>query len=126
MSGTQENTVGTAGGTGADEAAVVAEAEAVTEAEGVAAGAMAATAATYQVAPGYQVNVRSGPSTGASVVRQLPYGARVSIRCQRRGQRVSGPYGTTDIWDCIAPGQYVSDSYVHTGSDGFVAPNCAN
>nr|WP_234440681.1 SH3 domain-containing protein [Streptomyces rimosus] len=87
---------------------------------------MAATAATYQVAPGYRVNVRSGPSTGASLVRQLPYGARVSIRCQRHGQRVSGPYGTTDIWDCIAPGQYVSDSYVHTGSDGFVAPSCAN
>ncbi|MFD7662765.1 SH3 domain-containing protein [Streptomyces sp. NPDC059788] len=122
MSSTPENTVGTA----AEEAAAVAEAEVVTEAEGVAAEAMAASAVTYPVAPGYRLNVRSGPSSKASLVRQLPYGARVAIRCQRSGERVGGPYGTSDIWDCIAPGQYVSDSYVHTGSDGPVAPRCAN
>nr|WP_238783263.1 SH3 domain-containing protein [Streptomyces monomycini] len=87
---------------------------------------MAATAVTYPVAPGYRLNVRSGPSSRSSLVRQLPYGARVAIRCQRHGERVGGPYGTNDIWDCIAPGQYVSDTYVHTGSDGLVAPRCAN
>ncbi|GCD43877.1 SH3 domain-containing protein [Streptomyces paromomycinus] len=134
MTSTPENTAGTAArttadtsaSTVADEAAVVAEAEAVTEAEGIAVQAMAATAATYPVAPGYRLNVRSGPSSRSSLVRQLPYGARVAIRCQRNGERVSGPYGTNDIWDCIAPGQYVSDTYVRTGSDGFVAPRCAN
>lgn len=129
MTSTPENTVGTATSTDAEAAettAVVAEAEAVTEAEGVAAQAMAATAATYPVAPGYRLNVRSGPSSRSSLVRQLPYGARVAIRCQRHGERVDGPYGTNDIWDCIAPGQYVSDTYVRTGSDGFVAPRCAN
>ncbi|MFI9262406.1 SH3 domain-containing protein [Streptomyces sp. 2333.5] len=81
---------------------------------------------TYPLAPGHRVNVRQGPSTDSPVVRQLAGGARVQIRCQRHGQRVSGPYGTSDIWDNIAPGQYVSDTYVHTGSSGMVAPRCTS
>jgi uncharacterized protein YraI len=85
----------------------------------------AATTATYPVAPGVRLNVRSGPSTNYSIVRTLPEGASVPIYCQRAGQSVSGPYGTTAIWDCIANAQYVSDAYVKTGSDGYVAPHCA-
>lgn len=81
---------------------------------------------TFPIAPGYAVNVRKGPSTDTPVVRQLARGARIEIHCQRRGQRVSGPYGTSDIWDNIAPGQYVSDAYVRTGSDGPVAPPCVS
>lgn len=83
-----------------------------------------AQAVSYPTAPGYQVNVRSGPGTNYSLVKKLPVNARVQIRCQTHGQRVSGPYGTTDIWDNIAPGQYVSDAYVKTGSDGFVTVSC--
>ncbi|WP_246495674.1 SH3 domain-containing protein [Streptomyces zagrosensis] len=79
---------------------------------------------TYPVAPGYRVNVRSGPSTSSSLVKVLAYNVRVRIRCQRRGQSVAGPYGTSDIWDSIAPGQYIADAYVKTGSDGFVAAPC--
>ncbi|MFF0555375.1 SH3 domain-containing protein [Streptomyces sp. NPDC004266] len=78
----------------------------------------------YEVAPGYRVNVRSGPSTKYPVVRTLPLGATVAIHCQKYGEWVSGPYGTTNIWDNIAPGEYVSDAYVHTGSDDMVAPRC--
>ncbi|WP_433857629.1 peptidase [Streptomyces kronopolitis] len=80
----------------------------------------------FPLAPGYRVKVRQGPSTDEPVVRTLAEGARVQIRCQRHGQRVSGPYGTSDIWDNIAPGQYVSDTYVHTGSSGRVAPVCTS
>ncbi|CDR07912.1 hypothetical protein GCM10022420_091940 [Streptomyces iranensis] len=83
-----------------------------------------AGAITYPVAPGYQLNVRSGPGTNHRLVKVLPYNSRVPIRCQRHGQKVSGPYGTSDIWDNIAPGQYVSDAYVKTGSDGFVTVPC--
>ncbi|MER6145100.1 SH3 domain-containing protein [Streptomyces sparsogenes] len=79
---------------------------------------------TYPIAPGYRVNVRSGPSTTSKLIKVLPYNTRVPIRCQRRGQKISGPYGTTDIWDSIAPGQYVSDAYVNTGSDGFITVVC--
>ncbi|MEV0371445.1 SH3 domain-containing protein [Streptomyces sp. NPDC050636] len=81
---------------------------------------------TFPIAPGYEVNVRKGPSTDTPVVRQLAKGARIEIHCQRRGQRVSGPCGTSDIWDNIAPGQYVSDAYVQTGSDGPVTRPCTS
>jgi uncharacterized protein YraI len=80
---------------------------------------------TYPVAPGYSLNVRSGPGTHYSIVRTLPAGSSVPIYCQCPGESVSGYYGTTNIWDNIANGQFVSDAYVKTGSDGYVAPRCA-
>ncbi|MYT33531.1 SH3 domain-containing protein [Streptomyces sp. SID8354] len=88
------------------------------------AGAALADGGSYPVAPGYRVNVRQGAGTNTALVRQLPAGARVQIRCQMRGQWVVGPYGTSNLWDNIGPGEYVSDTYVHTGSSGMVAPSC--
>lgn len=64
--------------------------------------ARAASAASYPLVPGYRVNVRQGPGTTTPVVRQLPAGSYVQIRCQRYGQRVSGPTGVSEIWDAIA------------------------
>ncbi|WP_329321900.1 MULTISPECIES: SH3 domain-containing protein [unclassified Streptomyces] len=80
---------------------------------------------TYPIAPGSVLNVRSGPGTGYRIVRVLSEGSRVPIFCQTPGQSVSGPYGTTSIWDNIANGEYVSDAYVKTGSDGYIAPRCS-
>ncbi|MGW9440457.1 peptidase [Streptomyces sp. NPDC055607] len=94
-------------------------------AEGRVVAVTAANATRYPVAPGYRLNVRSGPGTQYPLVRSLPLNATVAISCQKYGETVTGPYGTTNIWDSIAPGEYVSDSYVHTGSDGLVAPRCA-
>ncbi|MGY5129553.1 peptidase [Streptomyces nigrescens] len=88
--------------------------------------AAAAGGLTYPIAPGYRVKVRQGPGTDYPVVRQLAEGARIQIRCQRHGQKVSGPYGTSDIWDNIGPGQYISDTYVRTGSSDMVAPLCTS
>ncbi|MFJ7075830.1 SH3 domain-containing protein [Streptomyces sp. NPDC098781] len=79
----------------------------------------------YSVAPGVRLNVRRGPGTQYSVVRTLPEGAQVQIFCQTPGTNVSGPYGTTNIWDCIDNGEFVSDAYVNTGSDGYVRPRCS-
>ncbi|MFF3919826.1 SH3 domain-containing protein [Streptomyces sp. NPDC001852] len=84
-----------------------------------------ATIRTYAVAPGVRLNVRSGPGTNYGIVRVLPEGMRVPIYCQAPGTTVSGPYGTTDIWDNIDNGEYVSDAYVQTGSDGYIASRCA-
>ncbi|MES4889156.1 SH3 domain-containing protein [Streptomyces sp. NPDC096012] len=86
--------------------------------------AQSAAARTFPVAPGVRVNVRSGPGTQYGIVRVLPEGARVTIFCQSPGTTVTGPYGTTNIWDNIDNGQYVSDAYVHTGSDGYVTGRC--
>ncbi|MFF7281520.1 peptidase [Streptomyces griseorubiginosus] len=77
------------------------------------------------MAPGYRLNVRSGPGTVYSLVRVLPEGAMVPIYCQTPGSTVTGPYGTSNIWDNISNGQYVSDAYVNTGSDGYVADRCS-
>ena len=79
----------------------------------------------YSVAPGVRLNVRSGPGTNYTVVRILPEGARVPIFCQAPGTTVSGPYGTSNIWDNIDNGEYVSDAYVNTGSDGYIRPRCS-
>ncbi|NUQ99145.1 MAG: SH3 domain-containing protein [Streptomyces sp.] len=95
------------------------EGEAVTT-----AAAVTASVRYYSVAPGVRLNVRSGPGTQYSIVRILPDGAKVPIYCQTPGTWVSGPYGTSDIWDNIDDSQFVSDAYVLTGSDGYVAPRC--
>lgn len=88
------------------------------------AGVSTMGAVRYPVAPGYRVNVRSGPGTQHRIVRTLAPDVRVPILCQTTGERVSGPYGTTNIWDNIAAGEFISDAYVKTGSDGFVAKRC--
>ncbi|WP_327325316.1 peptidase [Streptomyces sp. NBC_01210] len=100
--------------------------------EGVEVAAAAGAAADeslgakrYPVAPGCRLNVRSGPGTNYRLIKVLPLGARVPINCQKPGESVSGPYGTTNIWDNIANGQFVSDAYVQTGSDGYVTIRCS-
>ncbi|MEU6662693.1 hypothetical protein [Streptomyces sp. NPDC046821] len=84
-----------------------------------------AFAVRYPVAPGVRLKVRSGPGTQYQLVKVLPLDAHVPINCQRPGETITGTYGTTNIWDNIAGGQYVSDAYVKTGTDGYVAPRCA-
>ncbi|MGW3464323.1 SH3 domain-containing protein [Streptomyces olivaceoviridis] len=84
----------------------------------------AAAVRTYAVAPGVRLNVRSGPGTQYNLVRVLPEDVRVPIYCQTPGTTVTGTYGTTNIWDLIDSGEYVSDAYVHTGTDGYIAPRC--
>jgi len=72
---------------------------------------------------GSPLTIRSGPSTSYAAVGSVADGATVTILCQRRGQTITGTYGTTDLWDYLGSG-YVSDAYVYTGSDGQVAPTC--
>ncbi|MBW5424828.1 SH3 domain-containing protein [Streptomyces sp. BG9H] len=77
---------------------------------------------TYAVAA--DVTVRSGPGTSYSKVGRLSAGTRVTIQCQKPGETVTGPTGTSKLWDRIGSGRYISDTYVRTGSDGYVAPRC--
>ncbi|MET8801089.1 SH3 domain-containing protein [Streptomyces sp. NPDC004546] len=104
--------------------------ERVEDAGSVDASESAVTAMTtetvrhYAVAPGVRLNVRSGPGTNYGIVRVLPEGVKVPIYCQTPGTTVTGPYGTSNIWDNIDSGEFVSDAYVQTGSDGYIAPRC--
>ncbi|HEV7979308.1 hypothetical protein [Amycolatopsis sp.] len=94
----------------------------------VLAGATPALAATGTVNTdsGIAVTVRSSPSTSASAVGTIASGTAVTIDCQATGTTVTGKYGTSDVWDHVpSAGGYVSDTYVYTGSDGRVAPDCA-
>ncbi|MBP2181187.1 hypothetical protein [Amycolatopsis magusensis] len=89
-----------------------------------AAPALAAAPGTVQTA-GDPLNVRRAPTTAATVVRTVANGAAVSIDCQTTGPSVTGPLGTSTLWDYIpALGGYISDTYVKTGSDGRIAPDC--
>ncbi|MEV7864508.1 SH3 domain-containing protein [Streptomyces sp. NPDC088124] len=119
-----ENTTRTGGETATTTTeAAAATAAPATEATATGVGTLAAT--RYAVHPDYRVNVRSGPGTNYQLVRVLQYGASVPINCQKPGERIAGPYGTTNLWDNIANGEFISDAYVYTGSSGYVAPRCA-
>jgi surface antigen len=95
---------------------------------GIAGGiAVAANAATGTVhTSSASLSVRSGPGTGYAKVGTLAKGAKVTISCQTTGSTVKGTYGSSNIWDKVGTGRYVSDAYVYTGSDGRVAPTCGS
>jgi cell wall-associated NlpC family hydrolase len=93
-------------------------------------GAVAADAATATGTvntagnPGPALTVRALPTAASDAIGTRADGATVTIVCQTYGQRVTGTYGTTIIWDRVRSGGYVSDAFVRTGSDGLVAPLC--
>ena len=72
---------------------------------------------------GPPLTVRAGASTSTAAVGSVADGTFVTIQCQKRGQSVSGTFGTSSLWDDIGNG-FVADAYVATGSDGQVAPTC--
>ena len=68
--------------------------------------------------------VRAAPRSSSKAVRRVKSGGKALIVCQTRGSRVTGPYGTSRLWDKLLHGGYVSDTRIYTGSDGRVAPTC--
>jgi uncharacterized protein YraI len=89
---------------------------------GTATGAYAASG-TVNTA-GTALTVRAAPGTSFDAWDTVADGASVTILCQTTGTSVSGTYGTSNIWDMLSRGGFVSDAYVYTGSDGRVAPDC--
>ena len=66
------------------------------------------------------LNVRAGPASWCPKVGYLPFGARVQVQCQSRGERVNG----NSVWDSI-PGYgnmgWIADGWVSTpGVDVFL------
>ena len=86
------------------------------------------TAASISTDNGLRVSGRKKPSTRSARVLRFKSGSAVKIVCQKRGQSVTGKFGTSKIWDLIdiggGRGAFVTDTYVYTGSDGRVAPGC--
>lgn len=73
------------------------------------------------------LNVRSAPSATSQRVGSLPDGAKVLISCYARGTVFrGGPYDlSTDLWNRLSDGGYVTDAMLDTGSNGPVVPPCA-
>ncbi|WAU82971.1 SH3 domain-containing protein [Streptomyces sp. Qhu-G9] len=92
----------------------------------VLGGAGTANAAGFHTA-NVQVNVRTGPSTSHRIIQVLPARSVVNIVCQTEGERVTGTYGTSAIWDKLSNNGFVSDTNVNTGSDGYIpgSPRCS-
>ncbi|WP_405094903.1 hypothetical protein [Micromonospora sp. NBC_01412] len=69
------------------------------------------------------LNLRTGPGTGYAVRGLAATHAHVPIQCYVTGQTVSGPYRTTNRWNRLASGQYVSHAYI-SAVYGGAAPRC--
>lgn len=94
----------------------------------LAAPESAESSATVTVNTGSgDLNVRSAPSATSQRVGSLRNGARITITCYARGTVFNGgPYDmSTDLWNRLAGGGYVTDAMLDTGSDGPVVPPCA-
>lgn len=94
----------------------------------LAAPESAENSATVTVNTGSRdLNVRSAPSTTSQRVGSVRDGARITITCYTRGTVFNGgPYDmSTDLWNRLADGGYVTDAMLDTGSDDPVVPPCA-
>ncbi|GAA2444528.1 hypothetical protein GCM10010191_71520 [Actinomadura vinacea] len=79
-------------------------------------------AATVNTA-GAALTVRSGPNSTASGLGSVPDNGTVFLTCHVRGSRVTGTYGTSDLWNRTGSG-YLADVYLYTGSDEPIVPAC--
>ncbi len=73
---------------------------------------------------GGYLNVRAGPSTGWSIRGIAAAYANVVIQCQVRGQWISGTVSTTNLWDRIGTGDYVSHAFVAVPAGAPRPPAC--
>ncbi|WP_433827433.1 peptidoglycan DD-metalloendopeptidase family protein [Actinoplanes sp. CA-015351] len=72
---------------------------------------------------GTPLNMRRSPSPSAERVGSVENGKTVWILCQVAAQQVTGTVRTTNLWDHLANGSYVSDAYVVRPDTGI--PVCA-
>ncbi|GGL17408.1 sporangiospore maturation cell wall hydrolase GsmA [Mangrovihabitans endophyticus] len=88
----------------------------------IGAGLLAAPAPALAagVSGTVQVNdylmVRSGPSLSARSVGTVRKGQKVAIQCVVSGSTVRGSVRTTNLWDRLGSGRYISHAYVTAGS----------
>jgi len=67
--------------------------------------------------------VRDKPSRQGAIVGLAAGFAQLPISCQVRGEQIAGNARSTDLWDRVAPGKYVSHAFVATPA-GFTSPSC--
>ncbi len=85
---------------------------AVTAGSAAAAGDVRATVRSG----GGWLNTRSGPGSGYARTGRVANRATVTITCQSAGTRTSGDVRTSNQWDRLTTGQYVSHAYIQTSA----------
>jgi uncharacterized protein YraI len=68
------------------------------------------------------LKVRSGPSLAAAVVGSVTGGRKVVVTCAVVGQTVRGSVRTTNLWDRLGDGRYLTHAYVRSAR---TIPRCA-
>lgn len=66
----------------------------------------------------------TGPSDRFNAGPTHSRGTTITLMCYVSGQDVTGPYGTTNMWDLAADGYYYTDAWIYTGSNSAVIPRC--
>ncbi len=69
------------------------------------------------------LNIRTSPSTSAASIGYVTNYARVPVECYATGTTVTGTYRTTNRWNRLATGQFISHAYVASITGGTV-PAC--
>ena len=88
---------------------------------GVAPGVAHAAAIAATVDVTSTLKVRSGPSLAAAVVGSMTGGQKVVVDCSVVGQTVRGSVRTTNLWDRLSDGSYLTDAYVRSA---VTIPRC--
>lgn len=71
------------------------------------------------------LNRRAGPGSGYRRVGAVADGATVTVACSRRGTAHTGRYRqTTNLWNRLRDGSWVSDAYLWTGTPNPVNGYC--
>jgi flagellar protein FlgJ len=75
---------------------------------------------------GVPLNLRTEPSTGRPRAGTVPDGSRLAVVCQVSGENVVGHARTTDVWDRLSNGRYVSDANVAWRPARPTVPTCGS
>jgi flagellar protein FlgJ len=74
---------------------------------------------------GGPVNLRRGPGTAHPIVGRVANGTALAVRCQKWGERITGPRGgASSAWNLLLGGRYVSDALVAWRPSRPVLPWC--
>lgn len=87
-------------------------------------GALAPNQGIVDANGGGTVNLRSGPGTNYSIIGTKSDGQIVTVSCTAYGTYHTGRWGSTNLWNKLSTGQWISDAYLWTGSSGAIAPAC--
>lgn len=82
---------------------------------------------TCEVSRACGVQLKAGPNSSSATVGAAKDGERLTVVCQAEGELISLGAQTSDIWDHLADGRWISDLFLDTGTRDFLPtlPRCS-